>query len=92
MYNLFNNHIIPVSLPALSYHIFLHSKIRNTWNIGYLLHAFQKFRRSRDYNFTVFLLTSLAFQKALNVISLVSINFTELIVHALFVCLLFVAA
>jgi hypothetical protein len=32
-------------------------------------------------------MTSLAFQKALNVISLVSINFTELIVHDLCVCL-----
>jgi hypothetical protein len=32
--------------------------------------------------------TSLAFQKALNVISLVSINFTELIVLDLFVCCL----
>jgi hypothetical protein len=36
--------------------------------------------------------TSLAFQKAVNVISLVSINFTELIVLDLFVCLLFIAA
>jgi hypothetical protein len=48
IYNLFNNHI--TSLPVLSYRIFLHLKVRNTLNIGYLLHAFQKFRRSRDYN------------------------------------------
>jgi hypothetical protein len=47
-YNQFNNRII--SLPVLSYYIFLHLKVRNTWNIGYLSHAFQKHRRSRDYN------------------------------------------
>jgi hypothetical protein len=47
-YNLFNYHII--SLPVLCYNIFLHLKVKDTWNIGYLLHAFQKFRRSRDYN------------------------------------------
>jgi hypothetical protein len=45
-YNLFNNLII--SLPVLCYHIFLHLKVRNAWNIVYLLQAFQKFKRSRD--------------------------------------------
>jgi hypothetical protein len=46
---IFNNRI--VSLHVISYHdIFLHLKVRNTWNVGYSLDAFQKFGRSRDYN------------------------------------------
>jgi hypothetical protein len=54
-HNLFNNRII--SLSVLSYHIFLHLKVRNAWNIGYLSHAFQKFtssikNKTRKYNFT----------------------------------------
>jgi hypothetical protein len=47
-YNLFNNGII--CLLVLSYHVILHLKVRNTWNIGYLLHAFQNFMRSHDYS------------------------------------------
>jgi hypothetical protein len=48
IYNLSNNSSIRLSV--LSCHIFLHLKGRNTWNIGYLLFAFQTFRRSPDYN------------------------------------------
>jgi hypothetical protein len=50
-YNLFDNRI--VSLPVLSYDIFLHLKVRNAWNIRYLLHAFKKFRKSRDYVYSI---------------------------------------
>jgi hypothetical protein len=50
-YNIFNYRI--TSLPVLSYHIFLHLKFRIVWNIGYLLHAFQKCTRSPVYSLSI---------------------------------------